>query len=49
MLQTWLTHLGPIDLIMATLDIGLGLAAAAWLAFTVLRSAHQRGPNGPPK
>jgi len=46
MLQGWLRHLGPIDLVMATLDIALGLAAVAWLGFTMRRSTHHREPGG---
>ena len=49
MLQKWLTQLAPIDLIAATLDVALGLAAIAWLVVLTVRSTHDRGQEGPSK
>jgi hypothetical protein len=49
MLQGWLTQLAPIDLIAASLDVALGLAAVAWLVIVTVRSIHDRGHEGPSK
>jgi hypothetical protein len=48
-LAGWLENLAPGDLVAAVLDIVLGLAAAAWLVVTRLRSSHRRSQDGPAK
>jgi hypothetical protein len=42
MLQSWLTQLAPMDLIVASVDVALGLAAVAWLLVVSVRSIHDR-------
>jgi hypothetical protein len=49
MLQSLLTNLAPVDLIAASLDVGLGLAAVTWLVVLTVRSIHERGQEGPSK
>jgi hypothetical protein len=48
MLQAWLTHRAPIDLIAASLDIGLGLVATAWVVILTVRRFTPGGTTARP-
>jgi hypothetical protein len=46
---SWLMRLGPIEMITAVVDIGLGIVAAGWAIVLTVRAAHRRRPNGSSK
>ena len=48
MLQGLLTHHAPIDLIAASLDVGLGLVAMAWVVVLTVRRFTPGGTTGRP-